>query len=88
MKILISLSLLVFLFSCTNEVDYSSAKWLAWDKDTVSNFPEQHWKKYKTPEDAGWSTKKLEEAKRFWQESQSSAFLVIYDGAVLVSWGE
>lgn len=88
MKNLIRLSLLFFLYSCSNEVDYTSVKWLEWDKDTVSYFPKQHWKKFKTPEEAGWSTEKLEEAKRFWENSQSSSFLVIYDGAVLVSWGE
>ena len=88
MKNLIRFNLLFFLFSCSNEVEYSSAQWLEWDKNTVSYFPEQHWKKYKTPEEAGWSTEMLEEAKRFWEKSQSSAFLVIYDGAILVSWGE
>jgi len=88
MKNLVRLNLLLLLFSCSNEVDYSAAQWLAWDKDTVSYFPEQHWEKYKTPEEAGWSTEKLKEAKRFWEQSQSSAFLVIYNGAILVSWGE
>jgi CubicO group peptidase (beta-lactamase class C family) len=88
MRKLLSLVLLINLFSCTSDVDYSSAPWLAWDKDTISYFPERQWNKYKTPEDAGWSTEKLEEAKHFWEESQSSAFLVIYDGAILVSWGE
>lgn len=83
-----SLGFLILLFSCSNEVDYAAAQWLEWDKDTISYFPKEHWQKYKKPEDAGWSTDKLQEAKHFWEESESSAFLVIYDGAILVSWGE
>lgn len=74
--------------SCVDDAAYTTAPWLAWDKDAVSYFPVQNWQKYQMPEDAGWSTEKLEAAKRFWEKSQSSAFLVIYDGAILVSWGE
>jgi CubicO group peptidase (beta-lactamase class C family) len=88
MKSLVRLNLLLLLFSCSSEVDYSSVQWLAWDKDTVSYFPEQYWEKYKIPEEAGWSIEKLKKAKLFWEQSQSSALLVIYNGAILVSWGE
>src|SRR5690554_6247319 len=85
----LTITFIVFLFfSCSKSVDYSSAEWLNWKKDSVSNFPYKNWMKYKTPEEAGWSTELLNEAKRQWEASQSSAFLVIYDGAVLVSWGE
>ena len=88
MQNLILCSLLFLFFSCTSDVDYTSAQWLSWSKDTVSFFPENHWKKYSAPEEAGWSGDKLAEARRFWEASQSAAFLVIYDGVVLVAWGE
>ncbi len=79
---------LILFVSCAYDAEYTTAPWLAWDKESVSYFPEQNWQRYKIPEEAGWSSEKLEAAKRFWEKSQSSAFLVIYDGAILVSWGE
>ena len=40
-----------------------------------------------TPEDAGWSSQKLVEAKAFAETINSAAVMVLYDGKVLVSWG-
>jgi CubicO group peptidase (beta-lactamase class C family) len=39
------------------------------------------------PEAAGWSAQKLEEAKAFADKIHSAAVMVLYDGKVLVSWG-
>lgn len=87
MKILL-LPFLILIFSCSNSPDYSTVEWLEWKKDSISNFPKDTWAKYTSPEEAGWSTKKLNDAKRFWENSQSSAFLAVYDGSILISWGE
>jgi CubicO group peptidase (beta-lactamase class C family) len=40
-----------------------------------------------SPEDAGWSSKKLEEAKAFAEQVNSAAVMVLYDGKVFISWG-
>ena len=39
------------------------------------------------PEDVGWSSQKLEEAKAFAEKINSAAVMVLYDGKVFVSWG-
>jgi cyanophycinase len=45
------------------------------------------WMKYVHPEQAGWSLRKLETAKKVFEEIGSAAFMVIDRGAVVVSWG-
>jgi CubicO group peptidase (beta-lactamase class C family) len=42
---------------------------------------------YVAPEDVGWSSKKLEEAKAFAEKIHSAAVMVLYDGKVFISWG-
>jgi CubicO group peptidase (beta-lactamase class C family) len=42
---------------------------------------------YVAPEDVGWSSKKLEEAKAFAEKINSAAVVVLYDGKVFISWG-
>ena len=42
---------------------------------------------YVTPEEVGWSSPKLEEAKAFAEKINSAAVMVLYDGKVFVSWG-
>jgi CubicO group peptidase (beta-lactamase class C family) len=50
--------------------------------------PQETWEQYKTPEDAGWSSQKLEQARILYDSLDAVAFMVIYDGKVLVSWGD
>jgi len=42
---------------------------------------------YVSPEDVGWSSKKLEEAKAFAEKINSAAVMVLCDGKVFISWG-
>jgi len=42
---------------------------------------------YVVPEDVGWSSQKLEEAKAFAEKINSAAVMVLYDGKVFISWG-
>jgi CubicO group peptidase (beta-lactamase class C family) len=48
------------------------------------------WKKYKSPEQAGFSSAKLLEAKAYWEDLRPAlaAAMVIYKGKILVSWGD
>jgi CubicO group peptidase (beta-lactamase class C family) len=43
---------------------------------------------YKNPEEAGFSTQKLESVKQLYNESEASALIVLYDGKVVLSLGE
>jgi CubicO group peptidase (beta-lactamase class C family) len=53
-----------------------------------SQNPGDTWLQYAVPEEAGWSSEKLEEARLFADSIGSAAFMVIHDGKVVVSWGE
>ena len=43
---------------------------------------------YVTPEDVGYSSSKLEEAKQFAEKTAFDAVMALYDGKVIFSWGE
>ncbi|HTJ51590.1 MAG TPA: serine hydrolase [Cyclobacteriaceae bacterium] len=55
---------------------------------TSTNFPNQEWFQYRTPEDAGWSSLKLKKARAMAEKVGSSNVLIIYKGVVLQSWGD
>ncbi|MBM4169980.1 MAG: serine hydrolase [Ignavibacteria bacterium] len=50
--------------------------------------PQNVWQQYKIPEEAGWSSAKLNEAKKLYDSLGSAAYMLIYDGNVVVSWGD
>lgn len=54
----------------------------------IAQNPQGTWEQYKTPEEAGWSSEKLEQAKRLYDSLDAAAFMVVYDGKVLISWGD
>ena len=41
-----------------------------------------------SPEEVGWSSEKLEEAKAYFDQIGSAAMMALYDGKVFISWGE
>ncbi len=43
---------------------------------------------YVAPEDVGWSSQKLAEAKAFAEKINSAAVMMLYDGKVFISWGD
>jgi CubicO group peptidase (beta-lactamase class C family) len=43
---------------------------------------------YAAPEEAGWSSSKLDEARKFSEQIGSAAVMVVHDGAVLAAWGD
>ncbi len=55
---------------------------------THTGYPEAYWLRYETPEEAGWSSERLEAAKSIWEEIDSKAFLAVYDGAIVIAWGD
>lgn len=54
----------------------------------AQNFPGKEWEKFATPEEAGFSTVKMEEAKAFGDEIQSAALTLVVDGKIVYEWGE
>jgi len=50
--------------------------------------PQKTWLQYKTPEEAGFSSEKIMEAKKIYDKQDTSAYLVVYNGKVLISWGD
>lgn len=45
------------------------------------------WMQWSDPEQAGWSSNKLQEAKGIFDEIGSAAFMAIHRGAVVAAWG-
>lgn len=50
--------------------------------------PQLHWEQYADPEEAGFSSEKLAKAKALYESMNAAAFLIVYDGKVLASWGD
>lgn len=53
-----------------------------------NRLPEKQWLQYKTPEDAGFSSQKLQKAHRLADQYNSANVLIIYKGAIVQSWGD
>jgi CubicO group peptidase (beta-lactamase class C family) len=50
--------------------------------------PQKTWQQYKTPEEAGFSSEKIMEAKKIYDAQDTAAYMVVYNGKVLISWGD
>ena len=57
-------------------------------KENLWRYPQESWFMYARPEEAGWSSKKLEEARNYFEKLDSTAIMVIYNGAVVIAWGD
>ncbi|MCP5106733.1 MAG: serine hydrolase [bacterium] len=55
---------------------------------TAAQYPGKKWQQYKTPEEAGFSSEKLKEAEKMYNYTDAAAFMVVYKGHVVVSWGD
>ena len=51
-------------------------------------YPGVSWEEVNTPEEMGWSTERLQEAKIFSDEIGSAAVLVVTGGKIVAAWGE
>ncbi len=50
--------------------------------------PQESWQQYATPEEAGFSSEQLNKAKVLYDSLDAVAFMVVYDGKILFSWGD
>ena len=56
--------------------------------DASNRVPGKQWLMYASPQEAGFSAEKLAEARKYWESLPSAALMVVYDGAVVVAWGD
>jgi CubicO group peptidase (beta-lactamase class C family) len=55
---------------------------------TGATYPGKHWQKVERPEQLGWSSDKLDEAKKFSQTIATHAVFIAHHGRVVAEWGE
>lgn len=68
--------------------DYPTDQWSKWLSSTTDRYPGETWARYATPEEAGWSSEGLEKARDYFDQIDSAAVVVVYDGAILAAWGD
>ena len=68
--------------------EYPIQTWKAWAEFSADRYPQAAWERYATPEEAGWSSDKLRDARQYYDTVDSAAVMVVYDGAVLAEWGD
>ncbi len=74
--------------SAAQEQHFKPSTWAAWNKSFAPRFPVKTWQKFATPEEAGWSSEKLEEVRNLSEVIGSAAVMILYDGVVVAEWGE
>lgn len=70
------------------EPTFEPSAWAAWNKGFSAHYPGKTWQKFATPEEAGWSTAKLDEVRAKSQSLGSAAVMIVLDGVVVAEWGE
>ena len=66
----------------------TSAQWAPFEGQKGGGYPGQHWQKAQTPEQLGWSSEKLIEARAYSKKIGSSAVMIVDDGVVVDAWGD
>lgn len=54
----------------------------------ATTFPDQTWRVAERPEDHGFSSEKLAQARAFSRTLDTAAFIVVHDGVVIAQWGD
>ena len=67
--------------------EFPTEQWGTWGQHATGRYPRETWLKYANPEEAGWSSEKLRQAREYFDTIDSAAVLVVYDGAMLAVWG-
>lgn len=66
----------------------ASQKVIAKSKIGRNHYPNKTWEQAKTPEERGWSSEKLQQARRFFSSLDTAAVMIVDDGIVIDEWGE
>lgn len=51
-------------------------------------YPEKSWSKIENPEKIGWSSKKLDQAKKYFESTGNTALMIVDDGRAVAEWGD
>jgi CubicO group peptidase (beta-lactamase class C family) len=63
-------------------------QWAADDNVKLGVYPDKHWQRAKTPEQFGWSSDKLAEARKYSKKVDTAAIMIVDDGVVIDAWGD
>jgi CubicO group peptidase (beta-lactamase class C family) len=63
-------------------------KWTPYEGQNKKMYPGEHWQKPEIPEQIGWSSEKLAEARTYSKQIGSSAVMIVDDGIVVDAWGD
>ena len=63
-------------------------KWTPYESQNKKMYPGEHWQKPETPEQLGWSSEKLAEARAYSKQIGSAAVMIVDDGVVVDAWGD
>lgn len=66
----------------------TSPKWAPYDGKIAELYPGQHWQKAEIPEQLGWSSEKLAEARAYSKKIGSAAVMIVDGGVVVDAWGD
>jgi CubicO group peptidase (beta-lactamase class C family) len=61
---------------------------LAHSASAQDRFPQDSWMQYSSPEEAGWSSQKIQDAKAFADSIGTAAFMLVHDGAIVATHGD
>ena len=83
LALLVSICLIALLAACK-----ATPRWGPSDGAKRGVYPDKHWQKVKTPEQFGWSSDKLAEARKYSKRIDTAAVMIVDDGVVIDAWGE
>ncbi|MGD9056236.1 MAG: serine hydrolase [Desulfobacterales bacterium] len=66
----------------------TTPKWIPYEGKSGELYPGEHWQKTETPEQLGWSSEKLAEARAYSKQIGSDAVMIVDDGVVVDAWGD
>ena len=80
---------LLFLALVIVSVDCSAKSiWIPYDGNNKGIYPGEKWQKAEKPENLGWSSAKLTEARNFSKKIHSAAVVIVDNGVVVDAWGD
>jgi CubicO group peptidase (beta-lactamase class C family) len=81
-------TLLAGLVVCLLAACQTQPKWAVYEGIPGRLYPGELWQKAQTPEQIGWSSEKLAEARAYSKQIGSAAVMIVDGGVVVDSWGD
>src|SRR5262245_22813711 len=66
----------------------SGAKVISKSESRRNRYPGKTWEKVETPEELGWSSEKLQQARQLADSFDTAAVMIVEDGLIVAEWGE